>query len=452
MADFGFVDIDTAVVTDAPAIFPNPDEFAPLAAPVITNDGTVLLATRRGKVIALHPDGRPFWDFQLPTAQQITTAPIVGGDGSIYVVGQWEARDHRGGSERRIGFAALYRIMPGVPPVVDSTPFPQWDQGPSSRGPFLIGQPKLWSYQGDEAIMIPVTYQGVASPEMHLFAFGRTGGVMADWSQILTSGAAEGSGWSELFHTVFRDFEPGYIPAPTLPYPGVAISANPQGGTPFVVLVDRPFQRTIAFTFCMGANCNPGPGFTERVRRSHAPRTLWSTGVVVPDTNQTVVGTDDGVVFGGPSGVEVEPLPGIGEVFTTPTITKDGRVLVVGAPSRYSGGQGEKHELVGLRGREVVNRVALEGQTVGRPAASNNFTYVLTTQGLFTLTANGEAVEGSFPLSGGGLWSPAIGPNRHIYALTRDALHIFPPKRRLPQRPRGQGTGRPGEPVGPTPR
>lgn len=439
MPDFGFVDIATAAVKDEPATFPNLGTFAPLTGPVIVPDGTVVLATRQGKVIALHPDGRPYWEYQLPSPQAITTAPVVGGDGSIYVLGYWTARDHRGGRRERIGFGALHRIFPGVPPHVDVTPFPE-----HGRGPSLIGQPKVWAYQGDEAIIVPTTYMGVGDPVMHLLAFGRTGGVMADWTEELQSGDVTGSGWSELFHTIFIDFEPGEFPPPVLPYPGVAISANPQGGTPFLVFIDRYFKRTIAFTFCVGPSCNPAPGFTERMRRSHAPRTLWSGGVVVPDTNQTVAGTDDGVVFGGPSGVEMAPLKGVGEVFATPTIAADGRVLIVGGPDRSGSHPVGMCQVTGLHSREVMSRVTLEGGTVGRPAASSNFVYVITTTGLHSLTAGGEVLEASFPLRGGGMWSPAIGPERHIYALTKDALHIFPPLQRLPQRPRGHGTGRVG--------
>ena len=97
MADFGLVDIATAVVEDQPATFPIEGTYAPLTGPVVTGDGTVLLASREGKVTARHPDGRPFWEHQLPSGQMISTAPVVGGDGSIYVVGHWQARDHRGG-------------------------------------------------------------------------------------------------------------------------------------------------------------------------------------------------------------------------------------------------------------------------------------------------------------------------------------------------------------------
>lgn len=443
MPDFGFVDFATAVVKDQPATFPIDGTYAPLTGPVITPDGTVLLASREGKVTARYADGRPFWEHQLPSGHMIETAPVVGGDGSIYVASSWQARDHRGSGEQRVWTGALHRIFPGVPPQVEVTPFPLWDQGPSSRGPALIGQPKVWEFQGDEAIIIPTTYYGVGDPVMHLLAFGRTGGVIADWTEVLESGDVTGSGWSELFHTIFREFEHGYYPAPTLPYPGVALSANPQGGSPFVGFIDRYFQQTVVFTFAFAGSPLP-TGFNEVMRTSHAPRTLWSGGVLPPVPNSVIVGTDDGVVFGGPNPTPLAPVTGLGEIFATPTVAADGRVLVVGGPERDTSEYGKFCVVAGLQGRDVMSRVTLEGGTAGRPAASSNFVYVQTTEALYSLSVGGEVVEGSFPLAGGGLWSPAIGPERHIYALTKEALHIFPPKRQLPQRPRGGDVGRVG--------
>ena len=51
MSNTGFVDIDTAPVTQAPATVRDLGTFAPLAGPTITPDGTVVVGTREGKVI-----------------------------------------------------------------------------------------------------------------------------------------------------------------------------------------------------------------------------------------------------------------------------------------------------------------------------------------------------------------------------------------------------------------
>src|SRR5204862_8273218 len=112
-------------VTEAPVTFPELGKFAPLSGPTIAPDGTVVLGTTEGMVIALHPDGRPSWNRQLPHPQWILTAPAVASDGSLYVVGSWVAHDHRGGATKTIGYAELHRFTPGGGvPQNSAIPFP----------------------------------------------------------------------------------------------------------------------------------------------------------------------------------------------------------------------------------------------------------------------------------------------------------------------------------------
>jgi len=437
MTAIGYIDLDTAPVTAAPARFPGMGRFAPLAGPTIAADGTVLLGTVEGKVWGLHPDGRPFWNRQLPHPQGIMTPGAVGADGSAYFVGQWRARDHRDGTTHMTYFAALHRFTPGGGVLAaGGVAFPDW-----GRGPRLVGAPSVWQFGGVEAIIIPAVYAGVGPDRLRLLAFSPSGQIIGDWSQTLTS-EVTGGGWGDwwaLLDWLGSSFEPGrFLPPTAPPMPGVAISVNPQGGTPFVVLVDSFFRQTIAFTLATGTGSSPPPGFIERVRRSHAPHTLLSGAVVAPETNQAVVGVDDGVVFGGPSGVNRRPLTGLGDVYTTPTITADGRVVVVSV-----GG-----EVIGLRAGSRLSRVFLGGSTIARVAATRNYTYACTTSGLFTLDAAAETRVASYPLTGAGVWSPAVGPQRHIYVIADHVLHVFPPLRRLPRRPRGGGTGSVGD-VGP---
>lgn len=431
MSNSGFVDVRTAPATAAPVRFADLGKFAALAGPTIAPDGTVLLGTTEGMVIALHPDGRPFWNRQLPHPQWILTSPVVGADGSVYVVGSWVARDHRGGTTKTIGYAELHRFTPGggVPPM-SSMPFPEFGNGPTS-----IGEPRVWRFGSDEAIIVPATYHGIGAPELHLLAFSLDGDVVGDWSETLTSGDVEGAGWEALANSIgLGGFVPGTFPLlANPPVPGAALSDNPQGGTPFVVLIDRYFRRTITFTLCVGPSC-PAPGFTEQLRKSHGSHTLWSSGVVALDINQAVVGTDDGVVFGGPSVVDLPPVTGLGDVYATPTRTADGAIVAV------KGGSGG---VATLRGGAIAFETPLEGWTVARAAASRTHVYIATTTGLHTLNADASEQVATFPLEGGGAWSPAIGPEAHIYVLAANTLHIFPPLIQLPRRPRGQGIGQP---------
>ena len=281
--------------------------------------------TREGKVIALHADGSPFWNWQLPTGQTITSSPAVGSDGSAYVIGSSITRDHRGGQSVTIGRGVLYRFTPGggAPPS-GMTEFPRHE-----RGPTTIGFPNVWRFGSDEAVIVPALYPTIGGYDLHLLAFSPEGGLMADWQEYLSGGdlTSEGS-WEALAERLgLGGFEHGMLGPPAAsPFPGVAIAASPQGGTPSIVLVDRYFQKTIAFTFCVGPSCSPAPGFTERLRTPYAPRVLLSAATILPDLH-SVVGTKDGAVF---SGFSVNAaVDGLDAVYATPSVAVDGRVVLV---------------------------------------------------------------------------------------------------------------------------
>jgi hypothetical protein len=104
----------------------------------------------------------------------------------------------------------------------------------------------------------------------------------------------------------------------------------------------------------------------------------------------------------------------------------------------------DRGDVVTLRGGTIASSVSLGAQTIARAAASRNYVYVANTEGLHTLDAQAGAVVATFPLTGGGIWSPAIGPDRHVYVIAGHTLHVFPPLEQLPRRPRGQGIGRAG--------
>jgi hypothetical protein len=216
------------------------------------------------------------------------------------------------------------------------------------------------------------------------------------------------------------EFNPGDVPPPAWPpLPGVGIASAPQGGTPFVMLVDRYFRQMIGFTFCAGDSCAPAlPGFTEVFRTPHEPRELWSVPMIMPDMH-TVVGTDDGVVFSGPSTVPMPPVAGLGTIYATPTLAADGSVVVVNEAGNVSV----------LRDGAVLFQVPLSGNTIARAAASRSHVFVSTTEALYTLDANAAASVRRFPWSGGGIWSPVIGPKGHDYAMASNVLFVFRPPR-----------------------
>src|SRR5262249_7372531 len=70
--------------------------LAPGSGPVIGPSGTLYVANMDGKVLAFHPDGSPAWNRILPVGSgSFLASPVVGADGSVYVVSVRQARDHR---------------------------------------------------------------------------------------------------------------------------------------------------------------------------------------------------------------------------------------------------------------------------------------------------------------------------------------------------------------------
>jgi hypothetical protein len=148
----------------------------------------------------------------------------------------------------------------------------------------------------------------------------------------------------------------------------------------------------------------------------HAPRSLLSPATILAD-NHSIVGTDDGMVFGGPAASDLPPITGLGTIHATPTVAADGRVVAVNSEG----------EVIGLRDGGVTSRISLSGRTIARAAASSTHVFVATTDGLNTLDAQGAANLFTFPWAGGGIWAPAVGPHGHVYAMAEDVLYVFPP-------------------------
>jgi hypothetical protein len=425
MSNTGFLDVDTAPAGAGSLSVPDLGTFAPLAGPTVGPDGTVFLATLEGKVIALHADGSAYWNRELPGAR-ITSAPVVGSDGSVYVVGDYGiVRDHRHGETMPLAQTKLYRFTPGG----GASPGAIADFPPQDSAPVAIGAPNDWRFGNDEAIFVTALYPTLIGPDLHLLAFSTNGGVMADWGLHLGGGEiTASSGWDGFTHGV-----PGMYP----PFPGVAIAASPQGGTPAVMLVDRHFGRTIGFMFCVGASCSPAPGFTELFRTDHQPRALQTAPVIMPDMH-TIVGTDDGVVFSGPNMIELPPVTGLGDIPAPPTIAANARVLLVNGAG----------DVLGLQDGAVVSRTSLGGRTIARAVASHSHVFVSYIEALYTLDAEATASVSRFSWFGGGFWPPAIGPEGHVYAMASNVLFVFPPPRKRPQGPQDVVRGALDLPVG----
>jgi len=432
MSGTGFVDVTTQPAGAHSVSVPGLGTFS--ASPTIGSDGTVYLGTLEGKVIALHADGTPYWNRELPPAsgERIITPVAVDADQNAYVVGVHSdavVADHRAaaGSSRVVTYrATLYKFTAGGgAPVGNSTSIPDLQPGvaPGQFGPQFIGEPSIWQFGTDQALMVPVGYSTLSGAELHVLAFSPDGGVMAD----VTVGRWNGGdvtgfyGWRELELAVGLAFDPAPIYAdPTFPspIPGVSIFTNPRGGTPFVTVVD-PLQRDIvSYTFCVGAACSPAPGFTERVRTEVPGSNPLLSGPVTLSDLHSAVGTDDGVAFGGPSQPSAPAVTGLGSsVFATPTLGVGDRVVLV----RLDG------TAAVMKDYAIISNIPLGSPSIARAVASPTHVFVATRDGFHTLDALAQSEVLNFPWNGGGRLSPAIGPDGRVYAMALNTLFIFPP-------------------------
>ncbi len=430
-ANTGFAAVVTKPAGAGSVSVPGLGTFAPGAGPVIAADGTVYLGTMEGKLIALRADGSPYWTRQLPGRQGIMTPPVVGTDGSVYVVGVSHKIDHRGGetTPKSIYEATLYKFTGSGGMIGNGTAFPenQHIAQPYIYGPQNTGAPNIWRYGNDEVVMVPVVYPTVGGKDLHLLAFAAAGGVMADTVVSYWGGSDVTAGGDYLFLPI--DFVHGVLPPPAQPpLPRAAIFTNPQGGTPFIVVSNPYHDDIVGFTFCVGASppCSPATGFTARFRTHHRPRVMWSSPTILPDMH-SVVGTDDGVVFSGPNMLNLALVTGVGGTYGAPTRTVDGLVVIV----KKSGG------MAVLRDGIIDSQSTLLGGSIVPAAASCTNVFVSTTDGLLTYDAAARVQLLKFPWVGGGIWPLAIGPTGRVYAIASNILFIFPPP------PQGTGITRP---------
>jgi len=430
MSTNGFVDVVTPPAGGHSLPVAELGTFAPGVGPVIGSDGTVVLGTLEGKVIALHANGSAFWNRLLPpdSHQQIKTAAAIGRDQSVYVVGTYNAtvNDHRGGITETVDvhFATLYWFTAGGgAPVGNSIGFPEVRQGrvPGMYGPRFTGAPSIWQSGNDEVVMVPAWYHTIGGDELHVVAFPKSGTPItqkvAEWNGGDVTG---GFDWNSL-PGGFDHGAAGSLEHSAMPALGIVVDPQ-QGALPFVMVTNRFQNQIVGYTFEAGSSGGPEPHFLERFRTSHAPHALLSAPTPLPD-GRTAVATDRGVVFSGPNLSAVPPVTGF-SAFAAPTVAADGRALIATLD----------HSVIGIRDHAIISRLLVEGDSAVQAAASRTHVFVSTTGGLLTLDATAESEVLRFPwVSGGGISPPAIGPDGHVYAMTSNILLVFPPPLRVPR-------------------
>jgi outer membrane protein assembly factor BamB len=425
-ANTGFVNVTTARAGRGSVSVPGLGTFAPGAGPVVALDGTVYLGTLGGKVIALRADGRPFWQRDITPGQAIVASPAIDSEGSVYVTGvrHRTIRDHRDGkTTTRTVFEATLHKFTSSGGWVAQTPFPVHANTTAATS----APPNIVRAGAQEFIVVPAVYNTPPIQRTRLVTFSTAGAVVADPVVASATGTAIGGGgirWPALCLVPVAgqiyclgcsggrcDFTPPTTPSalPPPPMPGAAVFTFPGGNTPFVI-VSNQLHEVVGFTMS-------GVTFTERFRVREEKHRLSSPPMTLPD-GHTLVGTANGaVVFAGPNGDKLPPVVNLGRVHAAPTMTADGRAVVL-----QSNGK-----ITVLQNGVVVANTSVPGETIVSAAASRTHVFVSTTEGFYTLDPSTMSVVSTFDWVGGGVSPPAIGPNGHVYALASNILFVFPP-------------------------
>jgi hypothetical protein len=412
----GFVDVVTKPAEQATNAVIGIGTIAPGAAPVVAPDGTVYLGNEQGQLMAFKPDGTRTWTRDIPDPQTILASPAIGSDGTIYVVGVSISRDHRGGKSVIRADSALH-VFNSTGGYFGQTAFPEHDGGGGTTA-----SPNIWRFNGTELVIMPAVYGN----DVRLLAFSAGGGLALD--QHATTIATE----------IFGGFDPGGgFPASdgqnprrdetAPPFSAVGIYTNPLGGTPTVLVSDSNHD-LVGFVLSGGS-------FLELFRFHDDNLFMRGAPAILPDRH-AIVGTQDverpgnyapygkasgGAAFSGPNMNKLAPVTGLKAIFATPTRLADGRTVLI-----------ERSQMVVLDGRNVVKKVPLIGFSGRSAAASRTHLFVSTSDAIQTFDTVSLQELSRMPWTDGAQSHPVISPLGYVYAVTSDALYVFPPPRQLP--------------------
>lgn len=404
------------------------------AGPVVATDGTVYVPSVDGTLRAFHSNGTLRWAASVGQPFAITGPAVVDAYGSVYVVAYWGALDHRTNPPAYIDETILCRFT-SEGTLVWKAAFPKFGNVPGTRtGVYSSAPPNIWQSGTDEVIMVPATQYTIFGSVYSVIAFGPDDGAVLGQAQLSgppppVTGDSDILGWLEdLLGANFVHGVASPPPIDSLPpnarplQPGVAIFNNPQGGTPFIVGTDGT-EDIVGLTFDIAG------GFTERFR-SHDPAWTMHAQPAILSDGHSVVGTGDGRLrFAGPNGIAVADIQGLDAILSRVCRTMDGTIIALGLQPYPNGST-----LSVIRDGEIFTHTKLNPRAISAPAASSNHVFLNLSAGLYTLDAQTLEFVAESPWigdnGGGGVSSPAIGPNGEVYAIANNDLYMWLPVRR----------------------
>jgi hypothetical protein len=445
-ANTGFERVDTAPAQQATRTQPV-GSIAPGANPVVGPNGHVYIGNLGGELRAFYGDGTPYWTRKINDGHGgFFAAPVVGADGSIYAVSGVHVTDQRNGERTERNDSFLHKFSPGGGWDF-VTPFPEQLSNTSAANTgATTAPPSIWSWNGVEAVIVPVVYQTLYAKDVRLLAFSTSGALLAD--QLVTEGSSPVVTGGPDFFECLNAFGPigallcpflvasdpgayidGDLPEPFFPLPGVAVGPARVGRPPSIMATDALHDK-IVYDFW------PETGFTEVHRSQHLQRRFTTPPVVLPGgLGTTLTGTLDGYLTRTTYSprfqdyVELSAIGGLGSLTASPTRLKDGPLVVID----------RNGVMTVLSGITVLRHSQLGETSIASAAASCDHFFVATTNHFTTFDAKTLTQVASVSWTGGGLHAPVIGIYGEVYAIASNTLHVFPPPHLFPGTPPSPG-------------
>jgi hypothetical protein len=413
-ANTGFADVKTLPAKSSVAAISNIGNFSTGAGPVVARDGTVYLGNEQGMVMAFHPDGKPYWSRNISPGESIVASPVIDSQGNVFVIGIKTKHEPHTPDQTE---TSLHKFTASGG-YVFKLPFPDHGEGTTTAAP------NIWSYQGNEAVVVPITYSLPVGYETRLMLFSTNGGLLSDTRVSVSIPTVTGGDENGVvpcyippFFTclLIRGFTAPAHPGDPIvePAPTAAIYDVP-GGYPYIIVADG-FMNVVGYAYLNGT-------MSEDFRVTESDkhfRSFISTPMVVPG-GFTLVSSSTGFRAAGPNKT---PAPAVSGVYSyaPPTLLPGGQVAVV-----------MKDTVVTVRDQTVEEHLPLGSPSVVSAAASRTHLFVSTADAFITFNVQTLQEVARVNWTGGGLSQPVIGPDGHVYVIAANNLLVFPAPRQVP--------------------
>lgn len=386
--------------------------------PVVGPSGTIYVGNAMGTLFAINPDGTTRWKRELLRGWKCST-PSISLDGDIYIACNFRGfvTDHREKEPKRryVQQSKLFCCGPnGGIRWVYTAPTVTLDNNQISHF-FFTSTPKVFDENGLTHIFIVESYWDDYVMQRNFLIALNESGELIDARFLSEAAFAEITGGG--FKKAPSGGEIGPAPLPSNAYKpenAIAIVKFANNSSLPVIIVSDQADAISAFQW----------------ENNSLSALLWSRGPsnTIFDYFQTspsihygglvMLGRSDGKVFfldpwGGQELNNPWPKLSAG-IYSTPTsflrqiylTTLDGEFIALDSDG------------------SIWKKTNLGAQSMSSTAMSASFLYVQASNGIYTLSFDGEQ-EAYYEFSGGGTSSPAIGNNGAVYALGSNTLYAF---------------------------